>query len=536
MSELKVLLADDEPFILQGLKEIIDWEKEGCTIVAACSDGKEALDYVRSHPVDLIITDIRMPEMTGLEMIKTIYEEQISDAAIIVLSGYDDFSYCREAIRYSCSDYLLKPINQNELLVAIRKQVDRKVELSARRAQNEMLEGAYLLHQVQKSLGQFSGEDTISYLSRVFPAEGKRYFVLISPADISGMEELSEAELKKLHVKVAEGLQELLKGHEKYLFTELPGYLEPYELGLLYPEDDISFPRLEAIWDAANRYLDREQICYSLYVGKSVPDYSRLAYSYSSASTIRNFHEMGRGKKIYYYERDFQVRDVQEPLLSKETIDEMVDAILENNREEMIRYTDRLIYEIGPSGENDPTGSRVNINLNYMYFRLLHLAIDQDETINQEEVMRYIGDNVSKMVEGKDFGEYLKRFVLEYANYLIQLKEKKEGNEDVFSAIEHLIHDRYHENLTLKSISTDLYMNTSYLGQLFKQHFGISFKSYLLNYRMEVAENLLKDTDRKIPDIAESVGYRDTGYFIEKFIEWNGCTPSQYRREVSREG
>ena len=121
---LKVLLVDDEPFIVQGLSLLLDWEKEGCEIAATAQNGKEALAYLRSNKVDLIIADIKMPEMTGLELLETIRREQVSDAYFVILSGYSDFSYAQQAIRYSCMDYVLKPVEKDVLTEIIRKSAN----------------------------------------------------------------------------------------------------------------------------------------------------------------------------------------------------------------------------------------------------------------------------------------------------------------------------------------------------------------------------------------------------------------------------
>lgn len=118
---LKVLLVDDEPLIVQGLSLLLDWEKEGYEIAATAQNGKEALVYLRENKVDLIIADIKMPEMTGLELLETIRREQVSDAYFVILSGYSDFSYAQQAIHYACMDYVLKPVEKEVLTEIIRK-------------------------------------------------------------------------------------------------------------------------------------------------------------------------------------------------------------------------------------------------------------------------------------------------------------------------------------------------------------------------------------------------------------------------------
>ena len=99
---LKVLLVDDEPFILQGLKVLIDWNAEGYEVVGAVRTGQEAIDYLKENPVDLVMTDIKMPVMSGIELLEEVRRDQISDAYFIILSGYNDFAYAQQAVRYHC--------------------------------------------------------------------------------------------------------------------------------------------------------------------------------------------------------------------------------------------------------------------------------------------------------------------------------------------------------------------------------------------------------------------------------------------------
>ena len=121
---VRILLVDDEPFIVQGLKAMIELENPKYRIVGEASDGKEALEFLKREKVDLIIADVQMPVMSGLELLETIRKEKISDAYFMVLSGYSDFQYAQQALRYDCIDYVLKPVKQEDLRRVLR-QVER---------------------------------------------------------------------------------------------------------------------------------------------------------------------------------------------------------------------------------------------------------------------------------------------------------------------------------------------------------------------------------------------------------------------------
>ena len=140
---MKVLIVDDEPFITQGLSLLIDWEKEGFEIAACLENGKEALQFLEKNEVDLILTDIRMPECSGLELMEKVHEQGLSDAYFIIMSGYDDFGYAQKALRMGCLDYLLKPVDGAELIEILKKiRSTEKEKVQERRRQAE-LEQAY---------------------------------------------------------------------------------------------------------------------------------------------------------------------------------------------------------------------------------------------------------------------------------------------------------------------------------------------------------------------------------------------------------
>ena len=124
---LKVLLVDDEPIILQGLRAIIDWESVGFCIAGTAENGKQALEFLEVKSVDLIIADIRMPEMNGLELLEAIKTRRLSDAFFVLLSGIRDFACAQKAIRFQCTEYILKPVQKSDLIELINS-ISRSVE------------------------------------------------------------------------------------------------------------------------------------------------------------------------------------------------------------------------------------------------------------------------------------------------------------------------------------------------------------------------------------------------------------------------
>ncbi|MBO4902703.1 MAG: response regulator [Lachnospiraceae bacterium] len=373
---MKVLIVDDEPFITQGLRLLIDWEEEGFEIAGCLENGKEALQFLKENEVDLILTDIRMPELSGLDLMEQVKEEHISDAYFIIMSGYDDFGYAQKALRMGCVDYLLKPVDGAELIEILKKIRSTEREKEEDKIRRDKLEKAYL------------GRNMISRLIGTYDMKSSRTII-------------------------------------------------------------------------CNAVLDR-----------------------------------------------------------------LVSAIEVNDTEEIEKLVHDFYKEVK---EKDIPEESVNFNISYLLFQLIRIASEQDDEVNHEEIMNFISESSfeESLVKGKS--DYMVRFCLEYAEYISQLR--KRSGHNVLKDVEREIRERYAENISLREMSQKYYINNAYLGQLFKKKYGVSFKDYLTDYRIREAAKMLVSTDKKIISIAEDVGYRDSDYFVQKFIERMGCTPSKYRRD-----
>lgn len=217
---MKAMLVDDEPFILQGLSILIDWEAEGYEIVKKASDGKEALDYLRENKVDLIITDIRMPRINGLELLEIIRKENISDAYIIVLSGYNDFKYAQAALRYSCMDYILKPVQKEQLIANIRRAATDKENTAREEIDNERMHRGYLLQNMTALLQGKAQEQGLAYIKEHFRHSERIRYLHICLNNLSALEEMSDEEVAELKNKVYEQAAYYLQSDADHLFKD----------------------------------------------------------------------------------------------------------------------------------------------------------------------------------------------------------------------------------------------------------------------------------------------------------------------------
>lgn len=311
---IKVMLVDDEPFILQGLSVVVDWAAEGCEIVKMASDGQEALDYLRDNEVDLIITDIRMPKMNGLELLETVRTGKISDAYVIILSGYNDFKYAQTAIRYSAMNYILKPVQKEELLDNIRRVTSDRRNTSEEEPVSREMQRGYLLQNMAALLQGKGKEQNLSYVRENLRCmTGGCRFLHICLNDLSALEEMSDEEVSALKDGVYEQAACYLREDADHLFKDFFVYEEDYEIGMVYFD-----------YMARERNLTEEKFMQALHraaqsgsgslpvillAGKRVDDIAKIAHSYSSACVLRSFKGFQNTKTIYYYEKEVQVNN-----------------------------------------------------------------------------------------------------------------------------------------------------------------------------------------------------------------------------------
>jgi two-component system response regulator YesN len=167
--------------------------------------------------------------------------------------------------------------------------------------------------------------------------------------------------------------------------------------------------------------------------------------------------------------------------------------------------------------------------LDYLLFNLISLAKDLDADFDQEEIYRMISQGGYEQIAVRGSVKHFKDFALEFSGYLLEIRQHALGG--VLTEIEKEITEHYMDNLSLKSLSEKYYINSAYLGQIFKRQFGNSFKDYLNNYRIDRATELLIRSDEKVYLIASEVGFNNTDYFISKFVQIKGITPLQYRKQ-----
>lgn len=524
---LRVMLVDDEPYILQGLQIIVDWEAEGYQIVAVQSNGQEAINYLRNNEVDLIISDIQMPIVNGLELLETINNEKLSNARFVLLTGYDDFSYMQKAIRNNCHDYILKPVKKEELLSILRNVSNLTRESVKMRENQEEMQAALLKTNIISLIKGKYDDANVDFVSNHLQLSGGVRFIDIEVARSSEQLDDDDYDMRVEQKQLFSVCKEVLKENANHFIFDVSYSEDNYDIGFIYCENMATRRDMNET-EFLNSMQRKIEVLMNkpirMLCGKLVNSISAISKSYSSCrrlDSIKSFHNQ---KSVYIYEDDVQVSQ-NSLVLCKNEIDEIISSIENNDPNQINAAIDKLYTEFQNGEASERT---LDLNLNYLLFQLIHLASEQDDSINQEEIVEYISENAADNSFMRGSSEHMKRFAVEYASYLSELR--KSISRGILAEIEAEIKEHYSENISLKYLGDKYHINSSYLGQVFKKKYDMSFKNYLTNYRIKEAAKMIITTDKKINQIAEEVGYKDCDYFIRKFIEIKGCTPSKYRK------
>lgn len=501
----KVMLVEDEEFILQGIRCIIDWEELGMSVVSMVHNGKEALERFRENPVDILVTDVEMPLMNGLALMEEI--RQITPRTrCIILSGYDEFEYARTALKLDVEEYILKPINEEQLKQALQNAAERLDEIDRKQAGD--MEDKIGWHKLLK--GKLGGNEA-AQLYRLLPeiCEGEKVYAAIMKIDTGSVENQG-------------GIQVILAEIQALPQKIKAIYLSPDTLLLLLyvMEGDGEGQAEEVFGRFQNNLESRYGIMSFFTIASPIQEYESLPECYKMASKMQKYRILeGYGSCItecYIRERKAQDVVIDETLLRK--------MILKKDQEGVRQYIEDLFIN----------NLKAEVEVDVLYQMALKLAVLLQD-IKMEYKLGQAGKyrNLSEMVENIDqaddiFG--LKTiFISEIAEIIIDLHMENSQYTPVVKQIMEEVQKDYKKDLSLKTLSYKYHMNASYLGQIFQKEVGCSFAQYLSNIKNKVAKDLILNTNMRINDIAKEVGYPDTSYFYRKFKQCYGVSPASLR-------
>lgn len=508
----KVLLVDDEKFILEGLSNLIDWEMFNLEIIGKSRGGKQALEALDSANVDILITDISMPGMNGLDLIRAARQSD-PELKVIILSGYNEFEYLREGMRLGIENYLLKPVNTSELTQTLLTILD-KLE-----APKKAFVSSHDIHIIRNNTlhrwmtGQIAAAEWEERFELLQLGETQCYraAAIIQGGELS---DLAVEQLDSIHQPSKEHLivyrdptgdvtlvfqgahKEQLKQHAESALLQLVAQLESQEAGKLR----IGLGRVEETETSEPlSYSDAQKALeyFLLY-----PDNKMIKYE--ALDRLKAVNPTEGGIRSDKYNHLLHARDVvhltaviREDLTTLRQKEGMTPKLLSRLAAEVIIRLKLAVEEVRPA----------------------------DSALEQR-----FADHLEAIHQAGDWFQLMD--IIELTVQLAVDSLQPHEHSPVIRQVLKLVDSSYAENWTLKQLGEQFRIHPVYLGQLFRKETGESFAEYLNHCRVEAAKKLLLETSLKVSEVAEHVGYCETVYFNRQFRKNVGVSPMEYRSLV----
>lgn len=531
MDYYKVMLVDDEEEVREAMKRRIDWESIGFTVIATAENGEDALEKAELYDPDVVMTDIQMPFMDGLTMLKAL-KVQIPNIRSVIFSGYDEFEYAKEAIRLEAEEYILKPIDAQELqqvFERIKERLDEQVNIKRdtdklRQYYEQslpMLKGQILIGLLE---GKMAESDVAKYKEEYgISFEANSYCVGVFAIDINKNDK-SELSMSLAAISLQRIVDEQLSGDIKGVSIN---YLDRVVvLGCL--NDESQYKDFEA-------FMDR--ICKVAGKILGVGVVAGIGRVYNTSEAIRVSYDEAKDATHY---RMFIEKNQAICIADVEPKVDSVDYV----EEKQIRHLMREI-KVG-SGESikseikqfiDKLKSR-SISIGQLYLFYVEFMVELSRLERGHQIVSDGKDlmdmNIKEEMAGfsslDEFGERILGLCLNVHDKISneRLGTTKKLAEDA----KQYIADHYSESgLSVDDICSHLGVGASYFSSVFKKDTGMSFVSYLTEVRMSQAQRLLDTTDEKSYVIAGLVGYDEPNYFSYVFKKQFGVSPSKYRQK-----
>lgn len=525
-----VLIADDEPKVCKGLRSIIDWGKYGYNVIDTAEDGEDALEKLNKGRYNLVITDIRMPVLNGLELIKKI-QAQNPDIKILIISGYSDFAYAKQAIEYGVKGYLLKPVNREDLIEHIVKLKD---ELD-----NELNNRKYIRENANIAIDKFlldfvTGNLTENAINEKIKSVGisiRSDCYCIALIEIDSFNNLVEKNLEDAN---------LLKFSIRNVVEEI---VNEKQIGFVY-EDTYG---ILGILFCGEKFISENNgniSAFLEYIQLNILTYIKTSVTIGYGSIVKSAYQVKDSRKQAQFA-------LHKGILSDGN--KIVCYVQENglNGNHILKMkwdNQRLLSAIEMFDEKS-----IKTEINSFMDEVSHYRITKDimQTMLYNfvftictAVRKYNGDAVGIFSQNEIYD--LENYKLDYSRlkewllskcivtceYLADLQKNKSSN--IINQVKIYIDKNYSEDLSLKSIAGIFYLSPAYLGRLFKNGIGEAFNDYLNKVRISEVKKMVFTEDSKVYEIITKVGYNNHEHFYRQFKRYEGTSFAEFKETVRK--
>lgn len=524
-----VLIVDDEDVIREGLKQVLDWGSLGFAVKATASNGEQALHELETRHFDVILADVRMPKMSGIQLAEVV-QRRYPEKRVVILSGYDNFKFAQQAIQYGVYHYLLKPCQEEEISQVFHRLKEELDQGRERRASQQDTEQQLLYHEAEEVLqGERDPEHSaalLRWLARFSDTSAAILHLWASPKPslLKEMWESGEDLLRKVDELELELVQNI--DSSRILMVHTQGHQFG---GIICSDHESIRTQTESLFSGIEKELEKRISCelYGAYT-IIVPSEGRLAHNHYRAleEAMQYLHRREPGGLIQIESQaesnseDASLPDTQRLVQEICTLqgggDRKLDKLLGQWKvilaashsltvKDLVRWSEGLTSRLQKS--------------------LLDCDIEVSSRIRRFDKILVL---LSPMLTLHVFFELLHLLLADILKRLAE-RHAERYSKNVRAALQ-IIDERFGEAVGLEEIASQLSLSSAYLSRLFKRETGSKFSEYLQKRRIEEAKRLLRDTNDKVYLVAARVGYPDQHYFSEIFKRRTGFTPMDYRR------
>lgn len=514
----KILIVDDEKLIRLGVKAMIEKKQEGFYDIILCSNGKEALEYVQKEKFDIVITDIRMPQIDGITFIQNLRDVDFKPA-IIILSGYDDFNYAVQALKCGAKDYLLKPIKREALYASLDK-VEKEIEISEELADKEKIINSYINDFKTNELNYIFlktdiSEEEIADISKRLKLdilEGKYYIALLMKSETdNGKNNL----IDEIYLVLKEYAIDT-KAKNVNIFNN--------DCGIVIISSDYKvFNYLEG------KYSRDSLLRFFVGISEELNGIKELKKGYNQAREAlkyRIFSHYHGTTLVNYSSISKKIKDFIIPI---EKVDILRNLIETDREKEIEKILSELLNEVKIREFDVSYIEALSKEIN----KIVLQEVKEKFFSNEEDILQKFErfKDIYNFGSFKEYSHDLKEFILYINEYIKTMKDIYGDRKNIDKALDY-INKNYYKDLNLAIVSNEVSLNYSYFSQLFKEYTGENFVNYLKKIRINKAKELLRESNYKIYEVAQKVGYEDSKQFTKIFRNITGVSPVEYRESM----
>ena len=532
-----LLIVDDEEEVRHGIVKKIDWARFDFSVIGEAENGREALDIIEENIPDIIITDINMPLMDGLELAASV-KEYYPTVKVVILSGFDDFKFAQQAIKYGGSEYILKPVlpaDLNELMGKLKNQLDNEIEEKNDRKKLEqhyleslpILKDNFLTSLIIGNPNEQEMQNKMDFFGLNIKGDSFAAAIIsIDSKSNGGGKDEKTNDLMKFAVRnIAHEILGKAACGEAFFYGNtlaiIAGISEKTRTAVL----NKLFSVLEEIRQNVEKFLN---LTVTIGLGSIFDTIGQIKESYKAASTALEYKLVLGGNKIIFA-GDIEPEITKAIILEEEKEKNLVSSIKFGD-EKSVKEAVSLLFD-------DLDGIKASIKEYQLYFMEIFTVVSKLSRTYQLDIMDIIPVSYDKFMEINNFnsmGEVeslIKNVSMELMNRIS--RKRLTTTQMLLEKAKDYISSNYGDTtLSIQKLADHLFISSSYLSLIFKKEAQETFLKYLIRIRLSAAKDLLADPDVKIAEVAEKVGYPDVSYFSYFFKKNFGISPREYKTKA----